>query len=51
MIGTEEGVETELFGELRDGELLAIRSALLGFNEDAKFHSPRLLVVGSCLTE
>jgi hypothetical protein len=51
MIGTEEGVETELFGELRDRKLLTIRSALLGFNEDAKFHAPRLLVVGSCLTE
>jgi hypothetical protein len=44
MIGTEEGVETELFGELRDGKLLTIRSALLGFNEDTKFHAPRLSV-------
>jgi ketol-acid reductoisomerase len=39
-----EETETELFGELRDGKLLTIRSALLGFNEDAKFHAPRLSV-------
>jgi hypothetical protein len=45
MIGTEEGVESELFSELRDDKLLTIRSALLGFNEDTKFHTPRLSVV------
>jgi hypothetical protein len=44
MIGTEEAIESEVFGKLRDGELLAVRSALLGFNEDAKFHAPTLSV-------
>ena len=51
MIGAEEAVEPELFGKLRNRELFTIRSALLGFNKDAKFHTPRLLVVVPGLTE
>ena len=51
MIGAEEAVEPELFGKLRNRELFTIRSALLGFNKDAKFHTPRLLVVGPGFAE
>ncbi|CAB4812756.1 unannotated protein [freshwater metagenome] len=51
MVGTEKGVESELLGKLRNRELLAVRSALLGLNKDAKFHGPRLPVVGASFAE
>src|SRR5690606_11238388 len=38
-VGTEEGAEAELLGRLRDSELVGVRSALLGFGEDAKVHA------------
>jgi hypothetical protein len=38
VVGAEERVEPELLGELRHGEEIGVRGALLGFGEDAQPH-------------
>jgi hypothetical protein len=45
VIRSKKPVESEFFGKLSNSELLAIGRALLGLNEDTKFHTPRLSVV------
>src|SRR5262249_50880548 len=40
VVGTEEGVEAERFGALRERALLVVRRALLGLDEDAEAHGP-----------
>src|SRR5262249_53329409 len=47
MIGTEERVEAEPFGGLRDAEQLFVGRALLGFSEDTQSHAARNVVLGS----
>src|SRR5690606_12978222 len=42
VVGAEEAGEAEPLGVLGEGELVAVRGALLGFDEDAKVHAPSL---------
>jgi hypothetical protein len=39
VIAAKETIKTELFGVLSDGEKVFVEGALLGFSEDAKFHT------------